>query len=89
MLKAMYFKNKHGDPLFLCFIFIFLSYDDLICKKLEKLNHNFNYTQTSVKTSTTTNASTSSILLLPVKFKFQFFQIILVSIWIYYFTTLL
>ena len=22
MLKAMYFKNKHGDPIFLCFTFI-------------------------------------------------------------------
>ena len=49
MFKAMYFKNKHGYPLFLCFNFI--SYHikyDTVCKKLEKLNHNFNYTHTSL-----------------------------------------
>ena len=48
MLKTIYFKNKHGDPLFLCFN-DFLEYDDSVCKKLEKLNHNFNYTQPSLK----------------------------------------
>ena len=28
MLRDTYFKNKHGDPLFLCFILIF--YDNMI-----------------------------------------------------------
>ena len=33
ILKAMYFKNRHGDTL---------------CKNIEKIDHKFNYTHTSL-----------------------------------------
>ena len=40
--------QKQAYPLFLCFILIFLSQADSVCKKLEKLNHKVNYTHTSL-----------------------------------------
>ena len=49
-LKAMYFKNKHGNLLFLCLILISIHNMILYARKLEKLNHNFNYTHTSLNT---------------------------------------
>ena len=47
-IKGHVFKNKHRVLLLLLFDFYFLALDDSVCKKLEKLNHNFNYTYTSL-----------------------------------------
>ena len=52
MLKARYFKNKHGELVTTYFYILFLYFllDNSVCKKLEKFNHNFNNTHTSLKT---------------------------------------
>ena len=45
--KGYVFQKQAWRPLIFMFYFDFLSQDDSVCKKLEKLNHNFNYTHTS------------------------------------------
>ena len=42
------FQKQAWRPLNSMFYFDFLSWDDSVCKKLEKLNHNFNYPHTSL-----------------------------------------
>ena len=60
-IKDHVFKKQTWRPLiFMCY-FDFLSLDDSVCKKLEKINHKFNYTHTSLKYNVTWNISLLTI----------------------------
>ena len=49
-IKDHVFLKQAWIPLIFMFYFDLLSYDDSVCKKLEKLNHKLNYTHTSLNT---------------------------------------
>ena len=48
-VKGHVFQNQAWRPFIFMFHFDFLSKDDSVCKKLEKLNHKLIYTHTSLK----------------------------------------
>ena len=47
-VKGYVFQKQAWRPLILRFYFYFLSFDDSVCKKQEKINLNFNNTHTSL-----------------------------------------
>ena len=61
--KDHVFQKQAWRPLIFMFYFYFLAEDDLVWKKLEKLNHNFNYTHTSLSKGSTTYCAVNYYLL--------------------------
>ena len=64
MLKATYFKNKYGDPLFLCFILICYHKMILYMKEIRKIKSQTQFNSYLLKINSLSNLNVSSPLFL-------------------------